>query len=166
MAGPVLYSTNPLFTEIVCDQYRGGRYELLWCCEVFDPSSHGAHSSAALIAPSSSPKPLYYEVLNAVRTSDGGNQKLRDYRKTFARLARDWLSKGEITQFQHDDIITLVRRNAFTIWQPRLLVIPRELVESSHRLQPVPAHKRAGVGMEFQGFNLMRSEFDIIILEP
>ena len=61
MAGPVLYSTNPLFTEIVCDQYRGGRYELLWCCEVFDPSSHGAHSSAALIAPSSSPKPLYYE---------------------------------------------------------------------------------------------------------
>ena len=42
MAGPVLYSTNPLFTEIVCDQYRGGRYELLWCCEVFDPGSHGA----------------------------------------------------------------------------------------------------------------------------
>ena len=89
MAGPVLYSTNPLFTEIVCDQYRGGRYELLWCCEVFDPSSHGAHSSAALIAPSSSPKPLYYEVLNAVRTSDGGNQSLgipKNVRETGARL--------------------------------------------------------------------------------
>ena len=29
MAGPVLYSTNPRFTEIVCDHYRSGRYGLL-----------------------------------------------------------------------------------------------------------------------------------------
>jgi hypothetical protein len=95
----------------------GGRYGLLWCSEFFDPASHGVHSSAALIPPSSSPKPLYYDVLNAVRTSDGGNQKLKDYRDTFARLARDWLSKGEITQFQHDDIVALVQKYLFTIWR-------------------------------------------------
>jgi hypothetical protein len=155
MAGPVLYSTNPRFTEMVCDQYRGGRYGLLWCSEFFDPASHGVHSSAALIPPSSSPKPLYYDVLNAVRTSDGGNQKLKDYRDTFARLARDWLSKGEITQFQHDDIVALVQKYLFTIWQPRLYVLPRDADENTGRLHPVPAHKRAGVGMEFQVFDLL-----------
>ena len=41
MAGPVLYSTNPRFTQIVCDQYRGGRYGLLWCSEFFDPAATG-----------------------------------------------------------------------------------------------------------------------------
>jgi hypothetical protein len=166
MAGPVLYSTNPQFTERVCDDYLGGRYGLLWCSEFFDPGSHGVHSPAALIPPSSSPKPLYYDVLNAARNSDGGNQKLKDYRGTFTRLARRWLLTGEITRFQHDDIVTLVRRNSFAIWQPRLFVIPREALERSGRLQPVPAHKRAGVGMEFHVFDLMRAEFDIIILEP
>lgn len=166
MAGPVLYSTNPRFTEIVCDHYRSGRYGLLWCSEYFDPGSHGSHSPAALIPPSSSPKPLYYDVLNAVRKSDGGNQRLKDYRRTFERLARDWLSKGQITRFQQDDIIALVRKYPFTIWEPRLFVLPRDAVEKSGRLHPVPAHKRAGVGMEFQVFDLMRAEFDIIILEP
>jgi hypothetical protein len=166
MAGPVLYSTNPRFTQIVCDQYRGGRYGLLWCSEFFDPGSHGGHSPAALIPPSSSPKPLYYDVLKAVQTSDDGNRKLEDYRKTFIRLAQRWLVKGEITKFDHDDIIALIRRHRFALWVPRLLVIPREPLESSGRLQPVPAHKRAGVGMEFQAFDLLRAEFDIIILEP
>ena len=166
MAGPVLYSTNPRFTEIVCDHYRGGRYGLLWCSEFFDPGAHGALSHAALIAPSASPKPLYYNVLNAVRSNDGGNQKLKDYRKTFARLARDWLSKGEITQFQHDEIIALVRRYPFTIWEPQLFVLPRDAVATNGHLQPVPATKRAGVGMEYQVLDLPRAEFDIIILEP
>jgi hypothetical protein len=166
MAGPVLYSTNPRFTEIVCDRYRSGRYGLLWCSEFFDPASHGVHSSAALIPPSSSPKPLYYDVLNAVRTSDHGNQKVKDYRKTFTRLARDWESKGEITHWERDEIIALVRRHRFTIWEPRLLVLPREPLENGGRLHLVPAHKRAGVGLEFQVFDLLRAEFDIIILEP
>ncbi len=85
MAGPVLYSTNPRFTQIVCDQYRGGRYGLLWCSEFFDPAATARHSPATWIPPSSSPKPLYYEVLNAVRSSDDGNQKLKEYRKTFTR---------------------------------------------------------------------------------
>ena len=166
MAGPVLYSTNPRFTEIVCDHYRSGRYGLLWCSEFFDPSAHGALSHAALIAPSSSPKPLYYDVLNAVRKSDHGNQKLREYRKTFAKLARDWLSKGEITRFQHDEIIALVKRFPFTIWEPRLFILPRDAVTANRHLQPVPAAKRAGVGMEYQVLDLPRAEFDIIILEP
>lgn len=166
MAGPVLYSTNPRFTEFVCDQYRAGRYGLLWCSEFFDPASHGVHSSGALIPPSSSPKALYYDVLNAVRTSDHGNQKLKDYRNTFTRLARDWESKREITRFERDDIIALVRRHRFTIWEPRLLVLAREPLENSGRLHPVPAHKRAGVGMEYQVFDLPRAEVDIIILEP
>jgi hypothetical protein len=166
MAGPVLYSTNPRFTEIVCDHYRSGRYGLLWCSEFFDPAGHGALSHAALIPPSSSPKPLYYQVLNAVRSNDHGNQKLKDYRKMFARLARDWLSKGEITQFQHDEIIALVKMYPFTIWEPRLFVLPRDAVAMNGRLQPVPASRRAGVGMEYQVFDLPRAEFDIIILEP
>jgi hypothetical protein len=166
MAGPVLYSTNPRFTEIVCDHFRGGRYGPLWCSEFFDPGSQGVLSHAALIAPSSSPKPLYYEILNAVRNSDGGNQKLKEYRKTFAQLARDWLSKGEITQFQHDDIIALVKKYPFTIWEPRLFLLPRDAVTRSGRLHQVPAHKRAGVGMEYQVFDLPRAGFDVIILEP
>jgi hypothetical protein len=166
MAGPVLYSTNPRFTQIVCDLYRGGRYGLLWCSEFFEPGSHGALSHATLVAPSSSPKPLYYEVLNAVRSSDAGNQKLKAYRRTFAKLARDWLSKGEITQFQHDEIIALVRKYPFTIWEPRLFVMPRNAVATSGHLREVPASKRAGVGMEYQVLDLPRPEFDAIILEP
>jgi hypothetical protein len=164
MAGPVLYSTNPYFTERVCD--LGGRYRVLWCNEHFDPGSHGAHSHASRTAPSSSPKPLYYSVLQAVRSNDLGNQKLKDYRRTFARLARDWLSRGEITRSHHDEIIALVRLYPFTIWEPRLFVIPRELVERSKRLHVVPASKRSGVGTEFQVFDLRRDEFDIIMIEP
>ncbi len=166
MAGPVLYSTNPWFTEFVCDQYHGGRYGLLWCSEFFDPASYGRHSSASRIAPSSSPRPLYYDVLSAVRTSDNGNRKLEEYRKTFTWLASDWLSKGAIPQFHHDEIVALVGMHRFTIWEPRLFVIPRKPIEDDGRLQPVPAHQRAGVGMEFQVFDLLRAEFDIIILEP
>jgi hypothetical protein len=166
MAGPVLYSTNPWFTEFVCDEYHGGRYGLLWCSEFFDPASHGRHSIASRVAPSSSPRTLYYDVLNAVQTSDNGNRKLEDYRKTFTRLASDWLSKGALPQFHHDEIIALVGRYPFTIWEPRRVVIPREPLEASGRLQPVPADKRAGVGMEYQAFDLLRAEFDIIILEP
>ena len=133
---------------------------------VLDPLSPGKPAAASLIAPSSSPKPLYYGVLQAVRHSDGGDQKIRDYRKTFAKLARDWMSKGEITQFEHDEIIALVRKYPFTIWEPRLFVLPREPLVNRGRLHLVPAHKRAGVGMEYQVFDLPRAEFDIIILEP
>ena len=42
MAGPVLYSTNPRFTEIVCEQFRGGRYGKLWCSEFSIPSALGS----------------------------------------------------------------------------------------------------------------------------
>jgi hypothetical protein len=166
MANPVLYSTNPYFTERVCDLYLSGVYGMLWCSEHFDPASHGAHSHASHTVPSSSPKPLYYEVLDAVRKSDSGNAKLESYRRTFAKLARDWLSRSKISQFHHDEILALVRRYPFTIWEPRLFVIPREAVERSKRLHVVPAHKRSGVGAEFQVFNLKRDEFDIIMIEP
>jgi hypothetical protein len=164
MAGPVLYSTNPWFTEIVCDRYRKQRYQV-WCSEVFDPASHGSHSLAATTPPSSSPKPLYYQVLNAVRTSDQGNQKIIQYRRTFRSLARDWFSRKEISQADRDDILAMMAKEPWRIGNPRLYVIPRENVEKLGRLHPVPMQKRAGIADEFKILDLHRSEFDMIVLE-
>lgn len=164
MAGPVLYSTKPWFTEIVCERYRSQRYRV-WSSEEFDPASVGTHSLSALTAPGSSPKPLYYDVLKAVRTSDQGNQKIPHYRSTFRRLARDWFSRNEISSADQDDILAMVRRERWRIWKPRLYVIPREYVEKPGRLSPVPVQKAAGIGPEFQILDLHRSEFDIVSLE-
>jgi hypothetical protein len=164
MAGPVLYSTNPWFTELVCEHYRNQRYHV-WCSEVFDPASVDPNSLSALTAPSSSPKSLYYDVLEAVRTSDQGNQKIISYRKTFRRLARDWFSRNEISRDDRDDILAMLVRGPWRIWKPRLYVIPRHDVEESGRLYPVPVQKRAGIGPEFQILDLRRSEFDTISLE-
>ena len=165
MAGPVLYSTNPWFTEIVCERYRNRRYQV-WCSEWFDPASHGPHALPALTPPSSSPKPLYYEVLNAVRTSDRGNHKIVQYRRTFRWLARDWFSRNEIGRTDRDDILAMVSKEPWRIWEPRLYVIPREEIERADRLHAVPVQKRAGIGPEFQILDLHRSEFDMIVLEP
>ena len=119
MAGPILYSTNPWFTEIVCEHYRNRRYQV-WCSEVFDPASHGSSTLTALTPPSSSPKPLYYEVLNAVQTSYQGNQKIIQYRRTFRRLVRDWFSRNEISQTDRDDILAMVVKEPWLV----LLVTP------------------------------------------
>lgn len=165
MPDPVLYSTNPWFTEIVCGRYRGGTYRV-WCSELFDPKSRGPLDPAVLTAPSSSPKPLYYHVLDAVRASDSGNAKVQQYRTTFERLADEWLSGAEISDDDHADILGMMAKEPWRIWEPRLYVIPRQKVEADGRLSPVAVADRAGVGPEFQIFDLHRAEFDMIVLEP
>jgi hypothetical protein len=165
MAGPVLYSTNPWFTQMVCDDYRDGRYSV-WCSEIFDPASLASTDPASLIASGSSPKPIYYDVLGAVRTSDRANPKIIQYRRTFRRLARDWWSRSEISEDDRDEIVAIASAGEWRIWTPRLYVIPRQPVEDSGRLRLVPYKKRAGVGREYQISELHRSEFDMIVLEP
>jgi hypothetical protein len=164
MARPVLYSTNPWFTELVCEHYRHQRYQG-WCSEIFDPASVDPNSLSALTAPGSSPKTLYYNLLQAVRSSDQGNQKIVRYRTTFRRLARDWFSRSEISRDDRDNVLAMLPKGPWDIWRPRLYVIPRARVEESGRLYAVPVQKRAGIGPEFQILDLRRSEFDIISLE-
>jgi hypothetical protein len=106
-------------------------------------------------------------VLNAARACDRGDAKIKEYRRTFKRLARDCLSTNEISQADRDDIYAMVFLGGpWHIWEPMLYVIPRAKIEQTGRLHTVAVRHRSGIGDEFQIFDLHRSEFDMIVLEP
>ncbi len=90
---------------------------------------------------------------------------IKGYKKTFSRLARDWLALGNISKDQYDEIIASMRMGGWTLWRPMLYVIPRADAEKLGRLRLVPRPVRAAQGPEMQVFDLQRDEFDIIELK-
>lgn len=163
MAGAILYSTNPWFAVDVATRYRGGRF-FAWVSEYFDARSAPPGSAAALIAPSSTPCRIYRTLLEDTTHQDQHSALIKDYKKKFSRLAKDWLSDGSLTRDQHDEIIASLRGPTWTVWRPVLYVIPRNVVESTGRLISVPRPSRAAHGPELQVRDLRRDEFDIIEL--
>ena len=163
MAGPVLYSANPWFATEIAEKYRGGVY-FAWVCEFFDSEREApANSAATLIAPSSNPRKIYEDLCYDYKNQEEHLRVIRDLKKTFRRLAKDWLAKGEITDDQYAEIIASIEAPSWRIWKPVLYVIPRAPMNPS-RIIEVKRPDRAGYGPEFQIVDLKRHEFDIIDL--
>lgn len=161
MAGPVLYSTNPWYAREISIKYRGNKH-YVWCSEYYDPVTAPAGSAASLIAPSSSPKGIFDALWGDCEREERHSALIKSYRKTFRRLANEWLTDGSIIQEQRDEIVATVNSTSWLIWRPLLYVIPRTPIEAAGRLISVPHRVRAGNGPELQITGLMSDEFDII----
>ena len=163
MVGPVLYSTNPWFAVDLAVKFRGGKY-FAWVCDFFDSERDALPgSSGALIAPSSNPRKIYDDLLQECRAQEEHSRIIRDHKKTFTRLAKQWLANGELTDDQCAEIIASVRARSWRIWKPVLYVIPRQGIDPS-RIKEIRRTSRAGYGPEYQIADLERQEFDIIDL--
>lgn len=162
MPGLLYYSTNPWFATDITDKYREGRY-FAWVCECYDTDMALPSSAAAMIAPSSNPRKIYWNLLEDVRNEEGHSPLIKGYKKTFGRLARDWLGNGSVTQDQYDEINASVKSHSWRIWRPVLYIIPEPAVRG--RLVSVRRPDRAGYGPEQQISDLRRDEFEIIELQ-
>jgi hypothetical protein len=164
MPGPLLYSCNPFVAFDICMKYRGEIF-YAWCSEHLDAMIAPGISSAHFIPNNSRPLWIYNYVRDAAHAEDQGNAKIRNYRKTFRSLARDWFARGEITQAQRDEIIESVKPGSWRIWRPVIYVIPRAPIEStSRRLILAPRPSRAAYGEEYIISDLRRDEFDVVTL--
>jgi hypothetical protein len=159
VAGPVLHSTNSWISHEIAMKYRNGQH-FVWCSEYYDPTTAPAGSAAAAIAPSSSPKGIYDALHGDCYREDTHSSLIKGYRKTFKRLAAQWLAEGSIDKPQHDEIAAIVKSQSWKIWRPVLFVIPRALVAG--RVVHVPHARRAAYGPELQITDLMPQEFDLI----
>lgn len=159
--GPILYSTNPWIAHEFSMKYRAGIH-FVWCSEYFDPSTASSVSSAALIAPSSSPVNIFRTLKSDCEREDSHSSLIKNYRKTFTRLAKSWLADGSITAAQCDEMIATVKSKSWRIWRPVLYIIPSENIIANNRLQRVNHKSRASYGEEMQIIDLAKHEFDII----
>ncbi len=119
MSSQVLYSTNPWFAVDIATRYRKGVH-FAWVCEYFDARMAPPGSAAAMIAPSSNPCRIYRNLLEDSIEDDGHSSLIKGYRKTFSRLAKEWLSDGSLTKEQYDEIVASVRKGTRKIWRPVL----------------------------------------------
>jgi hypothetical protein len=134
----------------------------VWCSEHYDPRSIGAASAAAAVAPSSCPKAIYDTLTADWTGEDRHSASIKNYRKTFKRLAKGWVADKSITEAQRAEIVATVDSNSFRIWRPVLYLVPKEPIARSGRLIPVPVARRAAYGPEWQIADLHVSEFDVI----
>jgi len=141
-------------------KYRGGKY-FVWCSEHYDPRKAPGASSAALIAPSSSPKGIFDNLHSDCESEDVHSSLIKGYRRTFKRLAKAWLADGSLTKVQHDEIVSSIQSNSWQIWRPVLFVIPKGGITPS-RIIDVPARDRAAYGPEYQIHDLDASEFEVM----
>lgn len=161
MAGPILYSANPWFSTEIASKYRGGKH-FAWVCEFFDSERDApAGSAGCLIAPSSNPRKIYEDLLHEYRAQEEHSRIIKDHKKTFTRLGKQWLASGELDQNQYEEIVASVRANSWRIWKPVLYVIPKAGI-APNRIIEVQRRDRAGYGPEYQIVDLERDEFDII----
>jgi hypothetical protein len=147
----------------IAEKYRGGTY-FAWVCEYFDSEREApAGSSGVMIAPSSNPRKIYEDLLGEYKSQEEHPRLIRDYRKTFRRLAKTWLANSEISQAQYDEIIASIQATSWRIWKPVLYIIPHRSIDPK-RITLVKRPDRAGYGPERQIADLRRDEFDFIDL--
>jgi hypothetical protein len=163
VSGMAFYSANPWFAGEIARKYLGGRH-FAWVSDFFDTEREApAGSSGQLIAPSSNPRKIYADLLHECRAQEEHSRIIRDHRKTFERLGKNWMADGTITRAQYDEIIASVRAPSWRIWQPILYVIPKINIMSD-RVVEVQRKDRAGYGPEKQIIDLEASEFDALDL--
>ncbi len=161
MPEPILFSTNPWIAHEFAVKYRGGTH-FAWCSEHYDPATAGTASAAAAIAPSSSPKELFDQLKRDCDREDSHSYTIKSHRRTFRRLAADWLATAKINKLQYEEIIATVNATSWRIWRPQLYLIPRAPIEAAGRLIAVPRKERAAYGAELQIVDLQPHEFTII----
>lgn len=161
MAGPVLYSTNPWYALEIGQKFRKNEY-FVWCSEFFDPTKTAAGTASSAIAPSSSPKGIFDTLKSDCDREDCHSRLIGGYKKTFRRLAKEWLADGSLSQDQYSEMVSVVNSNSWKIWRPILYVIPAEPIKNAGRLIQVPHKNRAAIGPEFQISDLKLHEFDPI----
>jgi len=164
MAGPILYSTNPWIAHEISMKYRHGIH-FAWVSEYFDVAAAPPGSAAAAIAPSSSPRTIYDMLWADVDKEDTHSALIKSYKRTFKRLAVQWLADREISKAQQDEIVATVDSRSWKIWRPTLYVISMDLIKPANRILPVTHKRRAAYGPEMQILDLKISEFDIVELK-
>ena len=163
MPGPIFYSTNPWYATEITAKYRNGIY-FAWVSEYFDSTKAHGISSGRLIAPSSDPFNIYIRLRDDYAREDTNSSLIKGYRKTFGRLAKNWLADGSLNEDQYDEILTTARSHSWKIWRPVLYVIPANAI-AAVRILSVARADRAAYGPELKIVDLKRQEFDIIELE-
>lgn len=116
----------------------------------------------AMLAPSSSPAGIISRLKEDRDGEDVHSDSITRYRKTFKRLATQWLAEGTITDSARQDIVTIIKSPSWRIWEPFLYVIPRQPIEAEGRLIEVPHNERASMAPEYRIVDLKAHEFDII----
>ena len=96
MPGPQLYSTNCWLAYDNATKYRAGKH-YVWCSEYFDHAALAASSPYFATAPSSSPRAIYEQLHGDWSREDGHSSLIKSYRRTFNRLAAQWLAAGAIS---------------------------------------------------------------------
>ena len=96
MAGPIIYSTNPRVAHDIATRYRNDVH-FVWCSEYYDPTTATPGTAGAAIAPSSSPKVIFDTLTRECDQEERHSAIIKGYRKTFRRLAAEWLADGSIT---------------------------------------------------------------------
>ncbi|WP_315797662.1 hypothetical protein [Bradyrhizobium sp. SZCCHNRI3043] len=163
MAGLAFYSANPWFaTEVSCKYLNGNHFA--WISDYFDTEREApAGSAGTLIAPSSNPRKIYDDLLHEYHAQEEHSRIIRDHRKTFKRLAKEWLAAKTITKPEYDEIVAAATAHSWRIWKPVLYVIPKAGIDPG-RVFEVPRRDRAGYGPEKQIRDLQPHEFDILDL--
>jgi hypothetical protein len=161
MAGPVLYSTNPFISFDIGCKYRGNKH-VVWCSEVFDPTTQATLTAGSMVAPTSSPLAIARALAAEVRNEERHSTNFKRFKQTFKRLATSWEADGSITAAQASEIRSMVTQQSYRIWRPLVFVIPRANIEASGRLINVEPTKRAGHGPEYRIFDLDTAEFDVL----
>ena len=136
------------------------RQHYIWCSPTFEGAALPRYAIGASQPASSDPATIYRDLHAAVRTKDGGCQKIKDQKKVLKALAIKWFKNNEISQVDRDEILAMVSRSDVTDWKPLIYVIPFETV--AKRVVLVPRTKRASHEPEYILADLAESEFHII----
>jgi hypothetical protein len=146
---------------MIQERFRGDRH-YVWCSEQCDATTVSPYSIASLVPPTSNPRDIYKDLQEAVKRKDTHNDKIVRTRAMYIAMSDEWLTNGEMTASDRDDLIHMVTNADFSLWRPILYIILRTPVEA--RLQVVPPHKRASHGPEYIIDDLTRSEFELVEL--
>ncbi|MCX5890870.1 MAG: hypothetical protein NTY36_15700 [Deltaproteobacteria bacterium] len=154
-----LYSTNVYLKLIIQERFYGDLH-YAWCSENFDCTTIGRYTHRSMVAPSSNPADIFKDLQQAVRRLDQHNGKILEQKTSIKSLAIKHNGEGTISDKDKDEIIYLVDNSPFENWRPLLYIIPYAPIVG--RLEEVPIHLRASLGMEYIIKDLTRNEFDII----
>lgn len=97
------------------------------------------------------------------RAQEEHSYRIKGYKKTFRRLAKEWLAARELTDGDFAEIVASVNANSWTILRPVLYVIPRGGI-ADKRIIKVPRSDRGAYGPEFKIVDLKSDEFDMVDL--
>jgi len=119
----LLWSTNT-FLKYYIQKVFGGDRHYVWCSTVFDGGAVPRYAIGAGQPASSDPATIYRTLHHAVKSSDGGSEKIRDQRKTLRGLAVAWERAGSITASQRDEIFSMLKHSQISDFRPLIYVIP------------------------------------------